>query len=121
MPKKTSRNKRGRPPVSTATELKSRRIHSVKELLGRQLPGLKRVTDQLARQGFWGDWLQAHVPANLRQRISGVTERDGTLVIFAENAAWSARLRYQIGELEHDIRAADPAITRIEVRVLPRE
>ena len=121
MPKKTSRNKRGRAPVSTATELKSRRIHSVKELLGRQLPGLKRVTDQLARQGFWGDWLQAHVPADLRQRISGVTERDGTLVIFAENAAWSARLRYQIGELEHDIRAADPAITRIEVRVLPRE
>ena len=107
--------------MSTATELKSRRIHSVKELLGRRLPGLTRVTDQLARHGFWGDWLQAHVAAELGRRISGVTERDGMLVIFAENAAWSARLRYQIGELEHDIRAANPAITHIEVRVLPRE
>jgi hypothetical protein len=121
MPKKTSRNKRGRPPVSTAARVKSHRIHSVNELLGRALPSLKRVTDQLARHGFWGDWLQAHVAAELRPRISGVTERDGILVIFAENAAWSARLRYQIGELEHDIRAADPAITRIEVRVLPRD
>jgi len=83
MPKKTSRNKRGRPPVSTATELKSRRIHSVKELLGRRLPGLTRVTDQLARHGFWGDWLQAHVAAELGRRISGVTERDGMRVVGA--------------------------------------
>ena len=47
-------------------------------------------------------------------------ERDGTLVIFAETAAWSARLRYAILELQREIHAADPAVTAIEVRVLPR-
>jgi hypothetical protein len=53
-------------------------------------------------------------------RISGIAEREGRLVIFAETAAWSARLRYAILELEREIRAADPALIDIEVRVLPR-
>jgi len=41
-------------------------------------------------------------------------------VIFAATAAWSARLRYAVLELEREIRTADPELTDIEVRVLPR-
>jgi hypothetical protein len=41
-------------------------------------------------------------------------------VIFAESAPWSARLRYAVLELEAAIRAADPELTDIAVRVLPR-
>jgi hypothetical protein len=81
---------------------------------------LTRVTAQASRQNFWNCWLSAHLPPEIRARVSGVTERDGTLVIFAATAAWSARLRYAILELEREIRAADPALTDIEVRVLPR-
>jgi len=40
-------------------------------------------------------------------------------VIFAESAVWSARLRYAAHELEAQIRAAQPGITQITVRVLP--
>ena len=94
--------------------------HSVKELLARRIPTLTRVTAQAARQNFWNGWLSTHLPAEIRTKVTGVTEREGTLVIFAENAAWSARLRYAILELEREIRAADPALTDIEVRVLPR-
>jgi len=94
--------------------------HSVKELLARRGPTLMRVTAQASRQNFWSCWLSTHLPREIRPRVSGVTERDGTLVIFAETAAWSARLRYAILELEREIRAADPALTAIEVRVLPR-
>jgi hypothetical protein len=81
---------------------------------------MKRITDQAVRQNFWRGWLCGHIPAELYARISGIVERDGTLVIFAETAAWSARLRYAILELEHEIRAADPALTAVKVRVLPR-
>jgi len=63
---------------------------------------LTRVTAQASRQNFWNCWLSTHLP------------------IFAETAAWSARLRYAILELEREIRAAAPALTDIEVRVLPR-
>jgi len=53
-------------------------------------------------------------------KVSGVSAHRETLVIFAETAAWSARLRYALLELEHEIRAADPTLTAIKVRVLPR-
>ena len=120
MPKKMSRNKRGKPPMRSRTGLTSAPTHSVKELLARRVPSLTRVTAQASRQNFWNCWLSTHLPPEIRPRVSGVTERAGTLVIFAETAAWSARLRFAILELEREIRAADPALTDIEVRVLPR-
>ena len=107
--------------MSSRTSLVSRRVHSVKELLARRLPGLTRVTDQALRQNFWNDWLSEHLPPELRSRISGVSKRDRSLVIFAETAAWSARLRYAVVELEPAMRAADPQLDNIEVRVLPRQ
>jgi hypothetical protein len=98
----------------------SLKADSVKELLARRAPALTQITQQAARQSFWNHWLSVHLPVELRPRISGVTERDGILVIFAENAAWSARLRYAVLELEPDIHAARAGLNRIQVRVLPR-
>jgi hypothetical protein len=95
-------------------------MDSVKDLLARRLPGLTRVTDQAARQSFWNEWLSERLPAELRPRISGVSERNGTLVIFAQTAAWSARLRYAVVELTPAMHAADSQLSNIEVRVLPR-
>jgi hypothetical protein len=83
-------------------------------------PTLRRVSDQAARQQFWRDWLDTHLPQEIRQKVTGVVERDGALVIFAESAAWSARLRYLVLEMEAAIRAAEPRLTGINVRVLPR-
>jgi hypothetical protein len=94
--------------------------HSVKDLLGHVLPNLTRVTDQAQRANFWNGWLSAHLAPELRARVSGVVERNGELVIFAESAAWCARLRYVVIDLEKDIRGAAPAITAVAVRVLPR-
>ena len=120
MPKNMSRNKRRRSPVRTAAGLRPPRVHSVKELLARTVPGLTRVTDEAARRGFWSGWLCRHLPTEIGMRICGVIERDGTLVIFAASAAWCARLRYAVQELEPQIRAAAPQLTAIAVRVQPR-
>ena len=94
--------------------------HSVKDLLARVVPTLTRVTEAASRQNYWSTWLSQHLPAEIHARISGVTEQHGILVVFAESPAWSARLRYAVLELKADIRAAGPALTNIEVRVLPR-
>ena len=120
MPKNKSRDKRGKPRVRTAAGLRPLRAHSVKELLARSAPGLTRVTVQAARAGFWSGWLCRHLPTEIGARISAVVERDGTLVIFAASAAWCARLRYAVQELEPQIRAAAPQLTAIAVRVQPR-
>ena len=94
--------------------------HSVKDVLARMVPTLTRVTEAASRQNYWLTWLSQHLPAEIHARISGVTERQGILVVFAESAAWSARLRYAVLEVEPQLRAAGPELTNIEVRVLPR-
>jgi len=83
-------------------------------------PTLSRVTDQASRQAFWRGWLAEHLEPALARRLSGVVERDGALVLFAQSAVWSARLRYAVRDLELQIRATHPDITRITVRVLPK-
>ena len=95
-------------------------VHSVKELLSRYAPALTRVTEKAEKQDFWSAWLGSQLPAELARKISGVTEREGTVVVFAESAAWSARLRFALLELETAARAAAPGFVGLEVRVLPR-
>ena len=79
-----------------------------------------RVTDHEARASRWEKWLSGQLPAELFARISGISEEDGNLCIFAVSAAWSARLRYAVHELETAIRKVEPTLQTIEVRVLPR-
>jgi hypothetical protein len=93
--------------------------HSVKDVLSHARPGLSHVTEQLQRQNFWHSWLAQRLPAEILTRISGLAEQRGTLVVFAEGPAWGPRVRYAVLELEAEIRAA-AAVTRVEVRVLPR-
>src|ERR1700724_3076253 len=72
MPKKMARDKRGKRLVRSAAGLRPARAHSVKELLARSAPGLMRVTDQAARQSFWGGWLCRHLPTDLGARVASV-------------------------------------------------
>jgi hypothetical protein len=80
-----------------------------------------RVTTQAARANFWSEWLSNRLPAEIRARVSGIVERDDTLVIFAESAAWSARLRFAVRELEREILTGAGGLTGVVVRVRPRE
>jgi hypothetical protein len=121
MPNMAQRNKRGESRIRTTMGSRlSNQTDSVKDLLAKLTPGLKRVTDQTQRQFFWQEWLDAHLPAEIRGKLTGVVEREGTLVIFAESPAWSARLRFAVQEIEAQILAAKPGITAVNVRVLPR-
>ena len=121
MPNKHQGHKLGRTrQKATDRSNRSRRPDSVKALLATLTPALTRVADQGARQQFWCQFLAERLAPGLAARLSGVVEREGTLVIFAESAAWSARLRYALQELEAAIRSSQPTIQQVQVRVLPR-
>jgi hypothetical protein len=121
MPNKLRRDKRGGTRNSATSVSKPfRSPDSVKAVLGRLTPTLTRVSDQASRQAFWKQWLAQHLPTELTPRLSGVVERDATLVIFAESAAWSARLRYVMQELAPQIKQAQPTIQQVSVRVMPK-
>jgi hypothetical protein len=121
MPKKVRRDKRGSSTVSSGAVGNPRRPDSVKDLLARRAPTLMRVTTQAARASFWNEWLSKRLPAETVARVSGVVERDDTLIIFAESAAWSARLRFAVQELEREILTAARGVTGVVVRVRPRD
>jgi Dna[CI] antecedent, DciA len=106
--------------MSSRTSLVSRPAHSVKQLFNSSSAGLRRVTDQLAKQNYWEKWLAAHLAAELRAHLSGIAEQGGTLTLFASSAAWAARLRFAVAALEADMRSARADLVRVEVKVLPR-
>jgi hypothetical protein len=121
MPNKLRRDKRSGTRNSATNVSKTfRSPDSVKAVLGRLTPTLTRVSDQATRQTFWKQWLAQHLPSELTPRLSGVVERDDTLVIFAESAAWSARLRYVMQQLQPQIKQAQPTIQQVSVRVMPK-
>ncbi len=121
MPNRVKLNKPHRVRLGRTTVGIPRRTDSVKALLERTShASLARVSEQADRQCVWRKRLEASLPALAMARISGVVERDATLVIFTESAAWAARLRYSLAEIEPQLRRAHPEIRRVAVRVMPK-
>jgi hypothetical protein len=115
MPNKVKLNKRGK----LRMRRRVRSADSVKDLLAGNTPALQRLSQQAARQELWRAWLDEHLQAEAREHISGIVERRDTLVIFTQSAAWSARVRFAVAEIEEILKRAHPTIARIAVRVLP--
>ena len=121
MHNKLRRHKRdGTRNPATRVSKPFRKPDSVKEVLRRASPTLARVSDQAGRQSYWRHWFTQQLPAELTAHLTGVVERENTLVIFTDSAAWSARLRYCLQELEAQIKQAQPTIQHLSVRVMPK-
>jgi predicted nucleic acid-binding Zn ribbon protein len=94
---------------------------SVKALLSRISRNVATpVAEQRQAQQGWREWLQNKIPANIETHVTGVVERAGTLTVFADSAAWSARLRFAIAELEPQIRERSAGIEKLLVKVMPK-
>jgi len=116
MPNKIKRNKRH----TTRLRQPRPRADSVKDLLARAHPAIARLSDQTARQELWNRWLALHLPRDVAVHVSGVVERHDTLVIFTASAAWSARVRFAVAEIDVELKRSHPSIAAVAVRVLPK-
>jgi hypothetical protein len=95
---------------------------SVKTLLGNPSHSVfGRLNEQARAHERVRKWLENQLPQELVARLSGVVERQDTLVIFTESAAWSARVRYAVAEIEPALLREFPNISVLTVRVMPRE
>jgi predicted nucleic acid-binding Zn ribbon protein len=80
-------------------------------------PGLARLGAAIPVQQSWADWLRAAVAAELAGHIVNAVPKDDKLVVFADSAAWGARLRYALATLQSAIAARDSAISHTTVRI----
>jgi hypothetical protein len=67
----------------------------------------------------WREFVAARLEPELLGRISAIAAQPPRLTFYADSPAWSARLRYALAELEPAIRARDPSIASVVVRVRP--
>jgi phage tail protein X len=68
-------------------------------------------------QQSWADWLRGAVASELAGHIVSAVPKSAELVVFADTAAWGARLRYALAAMLPDIAARDAALSRITVRI----
>lgn len=99
----------------------SKSTHSVKDLLTRATPVFTPISGQRIQQQGWREYLDQRLGHSLAEHVTGVVERDGSLVIFAESAAWCTRVRYAIADIEKEMRQKQPSLATIAVRVMPHE
>jgi hypothetical protein len=120
MPHRVKAHNRRRRRLGPATVSNRHKADSVKALLGNpsQSP-IAGLTAQAERHARITEWLEKQLPRALAVRITGVVERQDTLVIFTESAVWSARVRYAVAEIEPVLRQAFPQFSVVSVRVMP--
>jgi hypothetical protein len=110
--------------------------HSVNQLLQNH-GALSQLVRHVPMQQSWAEWLRAQVPAELAQHLVSVLPKPGgraasgvfparagaasavaELIVFADSAAWSMRLRYALAALQEQIDARAGTPVRIGVRVV---
>lgn len=74
---------------------------------------------KLGARRQWLDWLAEALPAELRGQVIHAVQQGPELTVLTRSAAWSARVRFALAELEESIRARQPDIVKITVRVAP--
>jgi hypothetical protein len=79
--------------------------------------GIAQFADQQSR---WSAVLNSTLDPALAARVTGTGFEGGTLTVYVESAAWSARLRYALAECLPRLRETEGALTTVNVRLRPR-
>jgi len=121
MPKRSPRHNPEGSRLGSKSVSNSRTPVSVNSLLSRiSQSALGKVATQRQAQQDWRSWLKNRLSSDIEAHITGVSESGEALTVFADSAAWSARLRFALADLESDIREEKAVIQKVIVKVLPR-
>lgn len=120
MPKRPTRNKNFRPPSETPRAYGKRAPFIVKDLLAKSGITSKGIAQFADQQDKWLKMLRARLEPALCERITGTGFDAGTLTVYVESAAWSARLRYALAEELPALREGDATLVAVSVRLRPR-
>jgi hypothetical protein len=116
--KKSVLEKRSRSALRSTGTSSPNAAQSLGSIMKKQgwLRGLER---EAGAQRQWLEWLGEALPAELRRQLVNVVQKGPELSVLTASAAWSARVRFALVGLEERIRARQPDIVKISVRVAP--
>jgi hypothetical protein len=120
MPKRSGRNKNFRPHSETPRAYGQRVPFIVKDLLAKAGITSKGVAQFAEQQDKWLARLRETLDPALCEHIIGTGFDAGTLTVYVETAAWSARLRYALAERLPALRALDGTLQNVNVRLRPK-
>jgi hypothetical protein len=120
MPKRPPRNKNFRPRSETIRPYGQRAPFNVKDLLAKAGITSKGIAQFADQQSRWSSKLASTLDPALFERVTGTGFEAGTLTVYVESAAWSARLRYAIAECLPRLQEADATLAAVSVRLRPR-
>lgn len=118
MPNNLRGHKKSRPEPRAARTRPGQAL-AVGDLLGRSGRTLAAARARADEAQRWHARLRDHLAEGLAERITGIVLKDGTLTVFTESSGWCARLRYVLMECEAALRAAEPGVREVRVKVLP--
>jgi hypothetical protein len=120
MPKRPPRNKNFRPRSETIRPYGQRAPFNVKDLLAKSGITSKGIAQFADQQSRWSSTLADTLDPALFERITGTGFEAGTLTVYVESAAWSARLRYALAECLPRLQEVDATLSAVSVRLRPR-
>jgi hypothetical protein len=120
MPKRPTRNKNFRPRSETPRAYGKRAPFIVKDLLAKAGITSKGIAQFADQQETWLRVLRERLEPALFGRITGTGFAAGTLTVYVESAAWSARLRYALAEELPAMRQHHAQLSTVSVRLRPR-
>lgn len=92
---------------------------NVKELIKKTKLIRSDATHFSDAERNWREFIGGRLEPELLARIAAIAAQPPRLSFYTDSPAWSVRLRYALAELEPAIRARDPSIARVVVRVRP--
>jgi hypothetical protein len=112
MPKRPFRNKQtirpGSKPVTAG------------DLISARLPALAQRALLAPEESVWHVAVMKALGPELANKVNRCTLDSGRITVIAESAAWAARMRFALAEVESQLLAVTPGIRELAVRVRPR-
>ena len=95
----------------------SRSPRSVRRLL-KDKPSLRLLELEISAQKALLSQIRQLLPEDLARHLLAARKRDQQLVLHTDSPAWATRLRYSSAHLLDSLRADDPSLRGIRVRLM---
>jgi hypothetical protein len=87
----------------------------------RQNAQLDVLRHELGKQSRMLAEVRDRLPAELAGHVVSARSNPPELILFSDNSAWAARLRFQAPQLLADLRRAMPSLASVRVKILQPE